>query len=161
MRASFRLFTAFLIAIVLDIFSKWWVQARLVPHQPLPVVGDFFQLTLAYNSGVAFGMFANGGSTLLFVTAGIILGLVVGVVYFLQKGHLTAVMTWAAGLILGGAVANFVDRASDGRVTDFLDVGLEAVRWPTFNLADTAIVLGVLLVMWVSLTEKDLPEREP
>ena len=60
----------------------------------------------------------------------------------------------ALGLVLGGSVANLIDRLDDGRVTDYLDLGLGSRRWPTFNLPDTAIVLGLLLALWL-LFERD------
>jgi signal peptidase II len=70
------------------------------------------------------------------------------------------ITAWPIGLFLGGAVANFVDRLPDGRVTDFLDVGIGAYRWPTFNLADSFIVLGVAIFMQLALFEQRQRERE-
>jgi signal peptidase II len=78
------------------------------------------------------------------VVSGIIIaGLGAWVMHALRAGRLAPAASWPIGLILGGAIANFGDRLPDGRVTDFLDVGVGATRWPTFNLADSFIVLGV------------------
>ena len=63
-------------------------------------------------------------------------------------------------MILGGAIANFVDRLSDGRVTDFLDFGLGAARWPTFNLADSFIIVGAALLLWSILSIKPLDQEQ-
>ena len=62
------------------------------------------------------------------------------------RGQLPRRAVWPLGLILGGAIGNFVDRLPDGLVTDFLDFGVGTLRWPTFNLADTFLILGVALV---------------
>lgn len=145
-----------LLAWLTDSVSKAWAEQTLRLHEPVPLLGDLFRLTLGYNTGVAFGMFANGGSWPLIVTGLIILGMAVWLVNTLRSGELPVTAAWPIGLILGGAIANFVDRLPDGRVTDFLDVGFGAARWPTFNLADTFIVLGVILLLWFTLTDKEL-----
>lgn len=147
MKTFFRLLPSFLIALVLDGLTKTWAEQTLVLHQPVPVIGDLFRLTLGYNTGVAFGLFAQGGILPLVVTGVVIVGLVVWLASALRGGEFPPAAGLPIGLILGGAIANFADRLPDGRVTDFLDLGLGASRWPTFNLADSFIVLGVSLLM--------------
>lgn len=149
---------ALITALSLDWLSKTWIEQTLVPFQPVPLVGQFFRLTLGYNTGVAFGLFANGGSWPLIVTGLIIVGLMVWLLNAIRTSELPRLAAWPIGLILGGAIANFIDRLPDGRVTDFLDVGFGPTRWPTFNLADTFIVLGVTLLLLLSVTDKQ-PER--
>lgn len=145
-----RLATALLIALVLDGLTKTWAERVLDPYQPVPVVGEFFRLTLGYNTGVAFGMFANGGLWPLIVTGIVILGLAVWLTGALRAGEIPPWAGWPIGLLLGGAIANFIDRAPDGRVTDFLDVGLGASRWPAFNLADSFITLGLIYLLLIT-----------
>lgn len=144
----------FLIVLLLDVLTKLWAEKALTLHSPIPVLGQVFRLMLGYNTGVAFGLFANGGPWPLIVTGIIIVSLIVWLLNALRAGELPGNAAWPIGLILGGAIANFADRLPDGRVTDFLDVGLGAARWPTFNLADTSIVLGVTLLLLFSMTDK-------
>ena len=130
----------------LDWLTKDWAERTLSHETPIPVVGDTFRLTLIYNYGSAFGLFANGGTWLLAVTGIISLALAVFLINAAQSRRLPR-GTWALSLILGGAVANFADRWPDARVTDFLDVGLGATRWPAFNVADSSIVVGMALLV--------------
>lgn len=127
--------------LLLDAATKSWAEQALAMGRPVPVLGDVFRLTLSYNSGVAFGMWQDAGGPLLLLTGAIITVLGVWLVATLGMDRLP-VQRWPLALMFGGALSNFLDRLPDGRVTDLLDVGIGA-RWPTFNLADTSIVLGV------------------
>lgn len=160
MKSIYRAFIALMIVLSLDWMTKTWVEQVLVPFQPVPLAGQFFRLTLGYNTGVAFGLFANGGVGPLVVTGIIIVGMVIWLGNTLRTGELPPTAAWPIGLILGGAIANFVDRLPDGRVTDYLDMGLSAARWPTFNLADSFIVVGVAILLLISLTPKSHTEVE-
>jgi signal peptidase II len=153
---------AFVVAIALDSITKVWAEQSLAPHHPVPVLGDYFQFTLGYNTGVAFGMFANGGNGPLLVTGVVILAIIAWLGNALRTGELTPAAAWPVGLLLGGAIANFVDRLPDGRVTDFLDAGLGAARWPTFNVADSFIVIALATLMLISLIPtSERPENSP
>jgi len=157
MKTSLRIFIPFIIALLLDGLTKVWAVQAL--SSSTPILGNFFRLTLGYNTGVAFGLFANGGIFPLIVTGTIITGLIVWLVMMIRKGEIPAVIHVPIGFILGGAIANFVDRMLDGRVTDFLDFGWGPTRWPTFNLADSFIVVGVLLLLFI-LSRIKSPEKE-
>lgn len=143
MKVLYRILLISGLALALDGISKVWIERSLEPFQPVPLAGEYFRLTLGYNTGVAFGMFANGGVGPLVVTGLVILGLMVWFARALKAGQFPLEAGWPIGLLLGGAIANFGDRLLDGRVIDFLDVGLGTTRWPTFNLADSFIMLGV------------------
>jgi signal peptidase II len=143
-----------LLVIGTDSLSKYWVEEILDLYQSVPIVGQFLRLTLGYNSGVAFGLFANGGHWPTILTGVIILGMTVTLLQLQRSGEFSAKTTWPVGMFFGGAIANFLDRLPDGRVTDFLDVGLEAARWPTFNLADSFIVLGATILLLITLLEQ-------
>jgi len=158
MKPIYRALISLLIVLSLDWLTKTWVEQVLIPFQPIPLAGQFFRLTLGYNTGVAFGMFANGGVGPLVLTGIIIVGMVIWLVSTLRSGELPPTAAAPIGLILGGAIANFADRLPDGRVTDFLDAGFGPTRFPTFNLADTFIVLGVIALLWVSLPMKKAVE---
>ncbi len=158
MKTVSRALIALTIALSLDWLTKTWVEQILIPFQPVPLAGQFFRLTLGYNTGVAFGLFANGGVGPLVVTGIIIVGMMIWLVSTLRSGELPPTTASPIGLILGGAIANFADRLPDGRVTDFLDFGFGPTRFPTFNLADTFIVLGVIFLLWFSLDLKKAVE---
>ena len=161
MKILYRLMPPLIIALALDGLSKLWAEKMLDPHLPVPVVGELFRFTLGYNSGVAFGLFANGGKWPLFVTGIVIVGLMIWLTNALRAGEFPPQARWPIGFLLGGAIANFADRLPDGRVTDFLDAGIGAARWPTFNLADSFIVLSlaVLLLMNLKPTGLDGPDH--
>ena len=133
----------------LDVATKAWAERALALHEPVSVLGETARLTLGYNTGSAFGMFRDGGLPLLVLTAAMSVGLA-GLLLVGPRVGVAPPIARALGLMLGGAAANVVDRWPDGRVTDFLDVGLGALRWPTFNLADSTIVLGMGLIVLVS-----------
>lgn len=153
--------TFLLILVVgVDALSKFWVEGVLGLYKPIPIVGQFFRLTLNYNTGVAFGLFANGGFLPTILTGVIILGMVIWLLQLLRSGEFPIQTASPIGLFFGGATANFVDRLPDGRVTDFLDVGLGAARFPTFNLADSFIVLGVTMLMLLTFFERPPLETE-
>ncbi len=116
----------------LDQLTKAFASAHLVPGEPVPVLGNFLRLTLVHNTGAAFGLFP--GSRLPFILVSV---LAIAVVLYVLLG-------W----ILGGALGNLLDRIRWGRVVDFIDVGIGTVRWPVFNVADSAVTLGVILLAW-------------
>lgn len=157
MKALIRLLTALGLALIVDWFSKIWIEQALPPYQPAPIAGEFFRLTLGYNTGVAFGMFANGGIGPLIITGIVIVGLTIWFIQALITHRVPPQAGWPIGLLLGGAIANFADRLVDGRVTDFLDVGLGITRWPTFNLADSFIIIGMA---WLVLLSYSHPEPQ-
>lgn len=157
MKVLLHLVVALLVVLGLDGLTKILAEQALELHQPVPVIDDFFRLTLGYNTGVAFGMFANGGLAPLIVTGIIIVGLIIWFGQALYTGHFPRQAAWPIGLLLGGAIGNFLDRLPDKRVTDFLDVGIGAARWPTFNLADSFILIGVGLLMVFTFNRKPQP----
>ena len=147
MKRVYLLLIVTVVMLAADSLVKQWIERWLSPGDVVPVVGQGFQLTLSYNTGVAFGMFGNGGDGLLILTGTIIFIMAVWALYSVYTTETPPFAYLPMGLLLGGAIANFVDRAMDGRVTDFLDIGLPMWRWPTFNLADCSIVVGVSLLM--------------
>ncbi|MBI2980523.1 MAG: signal peptidase II [Chloroflexi bacterium] len=131
-----------LLVVAADQLSKLWIRSNLVVGQSLPATG-LFQLTHAHNSGAAFGLF-QGQSFLLTLVALVGIGTILLLVFFFSH-HFSVLNDWltgfALGLILGGTIGNLTDRLRLGYVTDFIDIGI----WPAFNIADSAIVIGVIL----------------
>jgi signal peptidase II len=146
--------------LVLDALTKAWAQQALALYQPVPLAGQFVRLTLGYNAGVAFGLLAQHGPWLIIVNGPIIVGLAFWLLWALRTGALPSAAAWPAGLVLGGALGNFVDRWPDGRVTDFLDVGVGTTRWPAFNAADSCIVVGLALLLWLTCTVQHTEETQ-
>lgn len=141
-----------------DVLTKRWAEQALEFHDPFPIVGNLFRLSLGYNTGAAFGLFANSGTPLLLITGLIIVGLLFWLLVMLRGANWRPTLWLPVGLVLGGAMANFLDRLPDGRVTDFLDVGLGAARWPTFNLADSFIVIGIGFLALMSFSQRNSTE---
>ncbi len=146
--------TAIAVAIV-DQLSKGLMLARLAPQASgVETVTPFFNLVLTLNRGMSFGMFnaapgsGDGLNAILFSTAAAII--VAGLIYWLSK-VMSPVLAIAIGLIIGGAIGNVVDRLRYGAVVDFLDFHIGNYHWPAFNLADSAICLGVAAMLFDSL----------
>jgi signal peptidase II len=136
------LFLIALLVVAADQLSKVWIRSNLLVGQSLFEAG-FFRITHVNNTGAAFGLF-QGQSFLLTIVA--LVGITVLLVYALviyRKFPLldNRLGRSTLGLVLGGAVGNLIDRLRFGYVTDFIDVG----RWPAFNIADSAITVGVIL----------------
>jgi signal peptidase II len=129
---------------VADQVTKAVVQSSIPEHTTVPVLPHFLNLVHTNNAGAAFGLFSDSPApwktVLLIVISGALLALVIAVMW---RNHR---LRWETGvglaLILGGALSNLFDRIRLGRVVDFLDVYYRAYHWPTFNLADSAIVVG-------------------
>ncbi len=154
MKNIVHFFLAFIIALSLDALTKIWVEQTLILFQPVSFLGEWVRFTLGYNTGITFGLFADSGVLPLLITGTIILGMFIWTLFAIRGGEFSGTAVWLLGFILGGAVSNFLDRLLDGRVTDFLDIGIGTIRWYTFNLADVFIVFGTLLLLLITLTEK-------
>lgn len=139
-----------LLALLVDLLTKAWAGQVLVLSHPVSIIGESVRLTLGYNTGVAFSVLAAQGSWLVGPLTGIIIvALSLWCVMQFQRQRLPQAAAWPIGLILGGALGNFVDRLPDGRVTDMIDLGVGTTRFATFNLADTCITLGVIWLLIV------------
>lgn len=145
----FALIVAILV-LILDQASKW-VILNLVMDPPRVIeVTGFFNLVLAYNRGVSFGLFSNDWHLGPYVLAGVAFLIACGVIFWVRSQR-RVLPLFATGLIVGGAVGNLIDRLVHGAVVDFLDFHLSGYHWPAFNVADSGIVIGVLLLLYDSL----------
>jgi signal peptidase II len=156
----------FLIAaavILADRASKWLVAQNISLHDSLPVLPGFFRLTHVENRGAAFGLFSDSPSewkvTVLVLFS--LIALVVVSVLLWKNSHSMTVTGVGLALILGGALGNLWDRLLDGHVVDFLDFSLGGYHWPAFNVADSAIVVGALLLVTEILFSKPVEEKKP
>lgn len=138
------------VIVAADRFAKLAAVSHLEPLRSVPILGEYLRLTLTWNSGGAFGILAGQGSLLTVLTVGV----AATILLVLWRRDLPSKQV-IAGLvgIAGGAIGNLIDRLWLGSVVDFLDIGISpTLRWPTFNLADTAIVTGTALLLWRLLT---------
>jgi signal peptidase II len=141
-----RFYLMALIIVVLDQVTKGVVQSRLpLNNVPLPAVGRFLYLTHARNTGGAFSLFQAGNAMFIVVAFAAIIALVYA--YHKMKRTDLAV-TAALSLALGGAIGNLIDRVRFGYVVDFFDIqaGTGHSIWPIFNVADSAITVGIVLL---------------
>jgi signal peptidase II len=159
--AERRIFwTVALATVVLDLITKLIAEATLLRTPGISVVGDWFQLRLVYNQGAAFGLHLGPYSRWIFLTVAI-----VAVVVLRRMSRTSPPGDWfrqlALGLVAGGAAGNLIDRIRSTRgVVDFLDVGVGALRWPTFNVADIAVSCGAIALV-VSRWREDVRQPEP
>jgi len=138
------------IVTVLDIVTKAIAVRALVPQRvPHEVFGEYVRLTLVYNPGAAFGLNLGPQSRWIFTVLTLVALVILWRLYrSTQRGDVVRVL--ALSLVCAGAIGNLLDRLrSDLGVVDFLDVGVGATRWPTFNVADMAVSVGAVLLAWV------------
>lgn len=139
------LFASFLVVGV-DQASKWFMAAVVMdPPRVIPVT-PFFNLVLGFNRGVSFGLLGDLGPWGPAALSVMTLAIIAFLVLWLWRTQ-DILEASALGLIIGGAAGNLIDRLRDGAVTDFLDFYVGQYHWPTFNLADIAISLGVGLIL--------------
>jgi len=137
------------IVLLLDRLTKRVVAGSIALHDSVAVVPGFFRLTHVQNTGAAFGLFAESsaqwkvGALVSFS----VLALIVVSAMLWKNGHSLSTTTIGLSLILGGAMGNLWDRLFTGHVVDFLDFYVGSYHWPAFNVADSAIVIGAILLV--------------
>ena len=136
-----------LLAVVLDQGSKFVIDSSMRLYQTIPVL-PYFNLTYVHNTGAAFSFLSDAGGWQRWFFAGlaILISGVIAVWLARLKQHET-LLAIALSLVLGGAIGNLIDRLAYGYVIDFLDVYYGTWHWPAFNIADSAITLGVMLML--------------
>ncbi len=150
--AERRLFWGTAVAIVVaDAATKLLAESLLARRLPLAVIGDWVQLRLVYNQGAAFGLDVGDSSRWVFFALAVIALIVLGsMVRSTRSGDRLRLL--ALALVCGGAAGNLIDRIRSAQgVVDFVDVGVGGWRWPTFNVADSAITVGAIalaLSLW-------------
>ena len=150
MKARFYLLSILLL--VLDQGTKLLIQARLSLNESVPVIRGIFHITYVLNRGGVFGIGGRGGFPLIFVTASLVALLLV--VLHLRRGVKEGRLSLPLSLVLAGAIGNLIDRLRLGAVIDFLDFQLKGWHWPAFNIADSAITVGIGLILWETLRER-------
>jgi signal peptidase II len=148
--------------IVLDRITKWLVTRNIPLDGEVPVIPGLFRLTHLENTGAAFSMFADAPSTLVtrMLIAFSVTAVVVISILLWRNGAVINLTTTSLALICGGALGNLWDRIGAGRVVDFLDFYIGSSHWPPFNVADSAIVVGALLLAGHAALARSEPKGE-
>lgn len=133
-----------LVVVVIDQLAKYYIQSKMVPGMSIPVIDGIFHITYVLNPGAAFGILEH--QTAFFLVVAVIL--IIAIAYYYPRiPHGYRLLRLGIGLQAGGAAGNVIDRIKTGYVVDFLDFRV----WPVFNIADMAIVTGVVLIVYNTL----------
>ena len=157
MRSSTLVLAALVAA--LDQATKWFILLGVMNPPRVIEVTPFFNLVLAYNTGIAFSMGATGTRTSSYLFGALAVAIVIGLLFWLRTQTRTIVHV-AGGLVIGGAIGNIIDRFIHPGVVDFLDFHWAGYHWPAFNLADSAIVVGVAILVFDGLFGAQKPDKQ-
>lgn len=157
---------------LVDQITKWIVKTSMHLYQTIRVLGDFFTLTYIQNSGIAFGLFDHQSSPLKVPLLIVISFIALGVIFYiyLSLPKEMKLLRIAVGLIFGGAIGNMIDRIARGEVIDFLDfdfpdislpsLGFYMKRWPTFNVADSCVLIGISMLLIIIIIKGGIAEQQ-
>lgn len=145
-------FALALLVILADQASKAWANDVLAASW-IQVTG-FFNLILLRNTGSAFSFLADAGGWQKLLFSAVAIGVSAAMAAVIWKHSAEKLAPAAAALVLGGAIGNLIDRLMLGSVTDFIDLHIGDIHWPAFNIADSAIVLGVIFFILIELRKK-------
>lgn len=142
--------------IAVDQLTKWLVVTKMDLYEQIPIIDNFFYLTSHRNSGAAWGILQDQMIFFYIVTAIV----VIGITYYMHKyAKDNRFLLLGLGLILGGAIGNFIDRIFYQEVVDFLDFTIIKYNYPIFNIADSALVIGVAVVVLVTFIDEFKKEK--
>lgn len=147
----YRYYILAFVVIILDQWTKWLVVKKMDIYEQIPIIENFFSITSHRNKGAAWGILE--GQMIFFYIITIIV--IIGIIYMMQK-HVQGNKLLAISLsfILGGAIGNFIDRLFRKEVVDFLDFLIFTYDFPIFNVADSALTVGVFLFLIVTLLDE-------
>ena len=135
------------ITLLLDVLTKQWIVATLVLYEIRPVFGEFFRLTYTHNPGAAFGINIGEHSRLFFLALSLVALVVLGWMYRITPRR-DVLRLASLALVCGGAIGNILDRLRyDAGVVDFIDIGFGSHRFWIFNIADSAVSIGAVLLL--------------
>jgi len=141
-------FTALIVA--LDQITKLTIKAQFYLGESIEIFGDILRFTYIQNPGMAFGI--RFGGKLFFTIFASVASVVILIYLYRMRGERFS-SRLSLALILGGAIGNLVDRFAYGEVIDFIDVGINETRWPVFNVADSAVTIGMIILVSLVLFE--------
>jgi signal peptidase II len=147
-----------LVVLFLDQISKVGIVEWIKPPPAGITLTGFFSIVLVWNRGMSFGMLNTGAAAVPWILGGLTIVVAVALIWWLARTQ-RWLMAVGIGLVLGGALGNLIDRLVHGAVVDFLLLHAGRWQWPAFNLADSAITIGVAALLWDSLfTTRESPK---
>jgi len=146
MRKNMLISSITAIIVVLDFLTKRVVTTNVLPHERIDVL-PFLRIVYVENKGAAFGLFSSLGNNIFVVISVITIALIMIYAYRFAKGW----EIYSFSFILGGALGNLIDRLTIGKVVDFIDLYLGKWHWPAFNVADSALTIGIVLFILINL----------
>jgi len=141
------------IVVLVDQVSKLFVKFAFEYGKPHRIIGDVVRLTYIENPGMAFGIEIGGQ---VFFTVFSFIATIVIFIYIVRARHEKFWLRFSLALILGGAIGNLIDRFLYGKVIDFIEIGIKNARWPIFNIADSAVTIGLVILITLILFDKNL-----
>ena len=150
-----RVGIVFSMAVIIDQVTKAIIRQTMLIGQSIPVLGQVLKFTYVENPGIAFGIRVGSGTVFTVLSILASMGVVVYLYTHWNEGN---GVKYGLALILGGACGNLIDRIRYRQVVDFIDVGINNFRWPVFNIADSAVVIGVAIFffsIYISGRKKD------
>ena len=154
--SMWRIYVIAFIAIVLDQLTKWLVVQHMEQGESIPIIENFFYLTSHRNTGAAWGILA-GQMTFFYIITVIVIGFIV---YYIHKyAKDSKWLGFSLALVLGGAIGNFIDRLFRKEVVDFFDFYIFNYNYPIFNIADSCLVIGVIMLMILTIKEDRKQKR--
>lgn len=156
MRQRIPYFLLIIILLIADQVTKIWISRNIVLNSSIEVIPDFFQLVHIRNKGAIFGFFSQSGSRYVFLLLTLASLAALGLVlyYFFKAAPDEKWLKISLSLIIAGALGNFLDRIFKGYVIDFLDVSVKGWHWPSFNVADSCISIGAVLLIFIFLFKR-------
>jgi signal peptidase II len=153
-----RYYVIALFVIAVDQITKWLIVKNMEFGESIEVIKDFFYITSHRNQGAAWGILQGQMWFFYVITAVVIIGLI----YYIQKmGRQSVLLGISLGLMLGGAIGNFIDRIVRKEVVDFINTYIFSYNFPIFNIADSALTIGVaLMIVYMLLEEKLAKEKK-
>ncbi|MFD0049234.1 signal peptidase II [Actinomycetes bacterium NPDC127524] len=146
-----------LFVIALDQATKWLIVKKMNYGDSIEIIRNFFYITSHRNRGAAWGILQGQMWFFYLITLAVIAGLI----YYIQKmGKKSALLGASLGLMLGGAIGNFIDRAARKEVVDFIHTYIFSYNFPVFNIADSALCIGVILLVIFMLLEEKLSKEK-
>ena len=137
-----------------DQISKYYILTEVLEDRAMIIYTSWFNLVKAWNTGVSFSMFNDMGGLGVFLLSVLAMGIIAFLIVWLKKEPSRLVQV-ALGFIIGGAIGNLIDRVRLGAVFDFLDFHIADAHWPAFNVADSFICIGAIIIIVHSLFNKE------
>jgi signal peptidase II len=156
MKRRLYYFALIVILLITDQVTKALIARNIILNSSKEVIPGFFQLVHIHNKGAIFGFFSQSGNryVYLFLTLASLAALSMVVYYFFKASSDERLLKISLSLIIAGAIGNFIDRVFKGYVIDFLDVSVKGWHWPSFNVADSCISTGAVLLIFILLFKR-------